>query len=559
MLSYLRRHLPSTDGGKAYDLAALLLFAALIIIALATFEHYAISNDEEVQHRYGELILRYYESGFADQSAFHFKNLYLYGGLFDIVAVELARLLPYDVGDIRHVLCVLIGIAGVGATYATARLVAGSRAGLIAALALASCGAWYGAMFNHTKDIPFAAAMMGATYFLLRIGRALPQPRVRHVLGFALMLGAALGLRVTALIMIGYAGLFVLAHVPWPFGGRDRLAQSARFSLRAALVFLPAFAIAYLLMIAAWPWAAQHPLNPLRALSDFSQFKYEIRTLLFGHVYTMADVPRWYVPAYLLIKLSLPILIGAALALIFTARPLAGSNFDRRRRVETGFIAFTAAFPVVCHVVAHGPAFTGLRHFMFVVPPLAVLAGVGISALIDMLAVRRMAYAVAAAMLLAVGLGSDAVTLLRLHPYEYLYYNELVGGLQGAVRRNETDYWVNIMPEAVDKLQAYIDKRQRGFAPVPWRRYSVGVCGERYSFESEATPRLQWTPDWTKAEFFIAPTHLDCDGAANGKVVAEIRRMGVLIGVVKDRGDLLPKALATISSPGSQPIAVSRR
>jgi len=26
-------------------------------------------------------------------------------------------------------------------------------------------------MFNHTKDIPFAAAMMGATYFLLRGAR----------------------------------------------------------------------------------------------------------------------------------------------------------------------------------------------------------------------------------------------------------------------------------------------------------------------------------------------------------------------------------------------------
>ena len=35
-------------------------------------------------------------------------------------------------------------------------------------------------MFNHTKDIPFAAAMMAATYPLLRIGRELPQPRWRH-------------------------------------------------------------------------------------------------------------------------------------------------------------------------------------------------------------------------------------------------------------------------------------------------------------------------------------------------------------------------------------------
>jgi hypothetical protein len=544
MLKLFRRHLPSvTDGGRAYDAAAILLLLGLAAIALLTFEHYAISNDEEVQHRYGELILSYYTSGFADQSAFHFKNLYLYGGLFDVTAVLLGRVLPFDLVDIRHVLCALIGIAGIGATWATARLIAGQRAALVAAIALASCGAWYGAMFNHTKDIPFAAAMMGATYFLIRIGRDLPSPRAPHLLGFALTLGAALGMRVSGLLLIGYAGVVVLARTPFPLPGR--FGEIARFWLRCALVLVPALALAYVMMIAAWPWAAQSPLNPLRALNDFAQFHYEIRTLLFGHLYTMADVPRWYVPAYLLIKLTVPILIGVVVALAFTAWPdRAITDAGRRRRIETALVAFTAAFPVACHVIAHGPAFTGLRHFLFVVPPLCVLAGIGFDALLNALAARRLAYAAAAALALAIGLGSDAVTLVRLHPYEYLFYNDLVGGLEGAARRNETDYWVNIMPEAVDKLESFIDKTQAGYIAVPWRRYTVAVCGERFSFENEADSRLQWTSDWTKAEFFIAPTHLDCDGAAAGKVIATIERLGVPIGVVKDRRALLPRSVA---------------
>ena len=253
MLKLVRRNLPSRmDGSKAFDAAAILLLLGLAAIVLLTFEQYAISNDEEVQHRYGELILSYYTSGFADQSALNFKNLYLYGGLFDVSAVLLGRVLPFDLIDIRHVLCGLIGVAGIGATWATARLIAGPRAAFIAAIALATCGAWYGAMFNHTKDIPFAAAMMGATYFLLLIGRALPRPRLLHVLGFALTLGAALGIRVGGLMLIGYAGIVVLAHTPF-----RRAAETARFWLRSALVLLPALVVAYLIMIAAWPWAAQ--------------------------------------------------------------------------------------------------------------------------------------------------------------------------------------------------------------------------------------------------------------------------------------------------------------
>src|SRR6185312_11417492 len=155
----------------------------------ATFGSYAISNDEAVQQRYGELIGAYYRSDFSNQALFHYINLYLYGGLFDVAAVFAQHALPFlNPYDVRHILCALIGIAGIGATWATARFVGGPRAGALAAVALAVCGSWYGGMFNHTKDIPFAAAMMGATYFLIRAARDLPHPRRRDVLFFGLLL-----------------------------------------------------------------------------------------------------------------------------------------------------------------------------------------------------------------------------------------------------------------------------------------------------------------------------------------------------------------------------------
>src|SRR6202035_3615186 len=124
----------------AFDLAAVLMMAALLALVLATFREYAVSNDEGVQHHYGELIIAYYQSGLADKSVFDFQNLYLYGGLFDIIAVLLAHFLPFDPYDIRHVMSALAGIGGVAATFATARMIAGPRAGLLAALALTLCG-----------------------------------------------------------------------------------------------------------------------------------------------------------------------------------------------------------------------------------------------------------------------------------------------------------------------------------------------------------------------------------------------------------------------------------
>jgi hypothetical protein len=529
----LRARISTLSG---YDLAVIAMLVGLVVLVLATYGSYAISNDEEVQQHYGELIIAYYLSGFTDQALFHYVNLYLYGGLFDILAVLTQRALPFvEPYAIRHLLSALTGIGGIAAAFATARLVAGPRAGAIAALALAVCGPWYGSMFNHTKDIPFAAAMMGATYFLLRAARSLPRPRRRDVIGFGLLLGAALGIRVLGLLLVGYAGLMILTLAIGLHAAsmRDRV----NFFSLSAIALTPAFLLGYVIMIAAWPWSALAPLNPLRGLIDFGEFNYQIRTLLAGHIYLMNDVPRWYEPTYLLIKLPPVILIGAALALFFVLRPGRATRAAPALRRETALLAFIAAFPVICEVIDKGPAFSGLRHFLFVIPALAALAGIGLDGLLTQVAARQHLIAGIVATAIVAAFAWTTVVLVRLHPYEYLYFNGLVGGLDGASRRYDTDYWVNIMPEAVRDLEAYVAKLgPNGGGP---QRYTVGVCGERLPFEKLANARLQWTGDWQNADFFIAPTHMNCDRALNGKVIATISRVGTLIGVVKDRRALL--------------------
>jgi hypothetical protein len=513
-----------------FDLAAWIAITAVLVLALHTFRDYAISNDEEVQHQYGQYIVSYYTSGLVDHSLFHFKNLYLYGGLFDVIAVELGWLLPYDVFQIRHVLCALFGVGGMVAAWATARLIAGPRAGTLAVLALAVCGPWYGSMFNHTKDIPFAAAMMGAIYFLLRAARNLPRPRLADSLGFGLLLGAALGQRAMGLLLGFYALVIILWHAPRPLLSADHV----RFAGRSMIGFMPGFALGYLVMIAAWPWAATGLLNPIRAIYAFSQFDYPVKTLLAGDIYLMGEVPRLYTPVYLAVKLPLVMLVGSALAIglsmvLVRARTALG---QAPRTCEARFIAFAAFFPVLCQVIGHGPAFSGIRHFIFIVPPLAVLAGLGFDRLLALLETRRQAVAAAALVVVGAWFAYTGSTLVRLHPYEYLFFNPLVGGLSGAAQRYDTDYWVNIMHEAVGDLENFLDREGAGA-----RTYHVAVCGERLSFDKEAARRhrLTWATDKDPVDFFIAPTHLGCDRAMDGKVIVTIKRLGALIGVVKDR------------------------
>ncbi len=541
-MARVRRRLMRADR---YDLAAVVLLGALVLLVAFTFGDYAISNDEEVQQRYAEFIIAYYQSGFVDQALFHFRNLYLYGGLFDLVAVGFEKVLPLDPYDVRHLLSALTGVGGIAAVWATARAIGGSRAGLLAAAAIALCGTWYGAMFNHTKDIPFAAAVMGATYLLVLIGRELPRPRWRLVVAFGVLCGCALGIRVLGMFLIAYASFVVAVYAPIGRGALWRPALA--FAGRSALPLAAAFVLAYVIMIAAWPWAVVAPLNPLRALFEFTDFHYKIQTVLDGRVYYMSDVPRSYVPTYVAIKLTLVLLIGAALSLVLVGLPqraLPAANARQPAshtwRRETALIAFAAFFPLICDVVVRGPAFSGMRHFLFTVPPIAVLAGLGIDGMLSRLRVLGRPAAALGLALVLLDLGWSATTLYRLHPDEYLFFNPLVGGLQGASRRYDTDYWVNIMPEAVGDLEHFLDQTEGPFGKsAPRHHYLVAVCGEQLPFEKEADARLAWTRDLRHAEFFIAPTNNNCDRALDGKIVANIERLGVVIGVVKDRRALI--------------------
>jgi hypothetical protein len=316
---------------------------------------------------------------------------------------------------------------------------------------------------------------------------------------------------------------------------------------------LPALMLGYVIMILAWPWAALAPLNPIRGLLAFSEFHYEIRTVLAGRVYEMANVPRLYVPIYFLIRVPLLILIGVALAMLSVLLPRRAARFRQLQGRDIALVSLTAIFPLTCQVICRGPAFTGLRHFLFVLPALATLAGIGLDAVLSALAARNRVVASGGLVIVTACFLWDAATLARLHPYEYLFYNPVVGGLEGASRRYDLDYWFSSMPEALNQLEAYLRRTAAVDANWPAQVYSVAVCGERLSFEKNVTlPQLHFDfkPQWDQSEFFIAPTHMNCDSNLDGKIIGTVERVGVVIAYVKDRRALTrPVATAAANVP----------
>jgi hypothetical protein len=515
-----------------YDRFVWPLLAALAIAVCLTFRDYGISNDEEVQSVYGRLLLSFYKSGFTDWSAFNYKNLFLYGGLFDLVAALIDPLMPFSAYEERHLLSGLIGVIGIAGTWRLTRYLGGPRAGALAAIMLASTAVWFGSMFNHTKDVPFAAAMVWWLYYTCRFVDELPRPRWSIVALLGLTAGLAFGLRVMAALGVVYivagiaAYLLVIAReVP-----RRALAADARSIL---LRLLPAGLLGYALMALFWPWAVLSPLNPFKALTEFQHFTFEIDDILAGVKCKMYAPPAHYLPAYLAIKLPEFLAFGlAALGIGAWAERRQLIAADRRAQVRVGLVLAAAFLPIIYNVISRPPIYNGLRHYLFVVPPLTVLAAIGCDRLIarvgDQTIARRGAFAAIGALI-----GWSAISTATLHPHQYVFYNAFVGGLPGANDRYVMDYWANTTRELALALNDLVtaENKRRGVK----RAYSVALCTESIAAEAYLAPTLYITKDWWRADFFIAPTHMGCDELLDGEVAYEVARDGVTLGVLKDR------------------------
>jgi hypothetical protein len=138
----------------------------------------------------------------------------------------------------------------------------------------------------------------------------------------------------------------------------------------------------------------------------------------------------------------------------------------------------TAAFlPILLAIVLRPEMYNGIRHFVFVTPTIAVLGGLGAAWLIDRFFTVVHSPALAGLLLFPVSavLGLQVTEMVRLHPYEYTYFNRLAGGIRGADRKFMLDYWGLSFKEAAMELRAWLAARNE--KPPDGIQWKVAVCG----------------------------------------------------------------------------------
>lgn len=366
-----------------------------------------------------------------------------------------------------------------------------------------------------------------------------------------LLIGAGLGLalltKINAVLLIPYWALWLLIF---------------RRKARAWLAFFLGLPVGLAVLIAGWPWIWKDPIGGLLNWIKFFQVHFEIRQWFAGQLYV--NTP-WYLPP-VIVAITTPALL---LLLAAVGALNAGKRSSRSRNNGTQLATDWTGLHLLGLAVVLGYYMLPItklhdqdRLLMPAFVHLAVLAGDGFDALLNRLKQqwykrgRFLLRPALAAFLLFPGI----LGIVRLHPFELSYYNELVGGVRGAARLGmETTYFAStygyflpylnqlppgsrlwVMPNSWDVIYYYqlhglLRSDLVVLRPPGWGSFydSQGVLWEEGGLEKAdyaLIDRRQTTFNNVIPEYAI-----QLEWASSKPVIAHLEREGVVLATLHSR------------------------
>jgi 4-amino-4-deoxy-L-arabinose transferase-like glycosyltransferase len=437
----------------------LILLIVNIVIGLFTFHNYGLSWDEPLFYDYANALGYAYSPQEWFSGNFNLENAYGSSGTdhanrgpaYIIIAhplVSIVESLGIDNASAWHLINFLTFQLGVYLLYRLAKRWMSNSAALASAALFAWQPLLWGHAFINSKDPPFLVFFIGAVCFGFEMIDVLATDAkgfsssktswksLGSVLLAAFFLGIATSIRVLGPLAGAFVGIYALV----------KLEKTALLKLLAIYAVL-----AVLITFITWPYLWTNPLQKfIEAFGFMSDNPTQLQVLFNGQLYRADELPRRYLPVLLSLTLTeftwLLFIIG-----LFAAfwNQIKKKPFAEKTSLITSYflLLFWFLIPFAYVILRKPPMYDGYRHFLFMLPPIFIFTGFAFEKIFETIK-THWATSVIIFILLAPGI----YNLIQLHPYEYAYYNSFTGGISGAFRTYETDYWLTCYKDAVEQF-----------------------------------------------------------------------------------------------------------
>jgi 4-amino-4-deoxy-L-arabinose transferase-like glycosyltransferase len=498
---------------------ALILFSFLIIIGFTLAPDFGISWDEYDNAVYGQQALRTYLT--LDPPEEWHSNLESKGPFFiaitEAFSKTISTLLP-NWGQYagRHLAYYLSFILAVFSFYGLAGKLAGRNGALTATILFATQPLLFGHAFINPKDIPFMAFFLLTMWVgVLSIEKLSGNQKNSWLkLGLILVAGIILGLTVSIRIFGAFAGLLITL---W---GLIQLGK------RCISYMVGFWSIAALTMFASWPYLWSSPVTHLaESLKVMLDFPWDNLVLYRGLLYPVVELPWHFLPFITVIQLTETLLILGVIGGLWGIYLLVGRRRHRDSRLYFLLILWIV-IPYSYSMASGSTVYDNSRQFLFALPPIALVTAPIIDAIFRHIKQKWALIIVLAAILMPGLLG-----IVQLHPYEYIYFNSIVGGVKGAFRTYELDYWATSYREAMELTNDIAPTGAVVEVQGPWQAAAQFSRLDITVIKSGA----EIPPDLGSSRYFIVSTRLNADQTSftDATIVASVEIENATLAVVK--------------------------
>ena len=427
--------------------------ALLLIIMLLSSMDAGISCDEILHYEHSVAVRKYFSSGGDDRSSLDtpISNLKYYGQSYDNLITILAGW--FDIEDVyrfRHAMSSFAAWLAIVISALFAIWLKNYLAGIIVIVLFAISPTFLGHAQNNLKDIPFAAAYVAGIFFTLKFLYTESKIPVQNIVLLILSYAFCISIRAGGLILICYLVFFFPVYYLYKYI-HDNEIHSGEI-IRKLILSLIIIISAYLLSIVLWPYALQNPLrNVLDSYRVMAHFPATFREIFEGKVEWSDFMPWYYLIKYMGITIPLIVFSGLILFLILIKKII-----NSQKLLQYSILCFTVLFPVLFVLIQKSNLYSSWRQFLFVYPGIIILSASGFAMLFETFRNKYLSWA--AALIFMLLLIHPLKFMIRNHPYEYIYFNEITGGLKGAYAKFETDYYYVSHTEASEWLIDYLEK-----------------------------------------------------------------------------------------------------
>jgi len=454
----------------------LITFLIVILIVIGFYLHndYGISIDEESTRHHGLVSLNYiikilnnyfYLNLNVLENITELKNYELreYGVIFELFAAiceKIFFLKEYDdIFYFRHLLNHFIFLIGICFFYKILfKAYNNVYLAIIGSGILYSTPRIFAQSFYNSKDIIFLSVFIVCTYFAYNFFRKKNFNNI-FLIGFFIAL-------LTCVRSIGF--YFYLIIIFFLF--LEFLDNKIKLNNFVKITFYLTF-IYFLSVYSLWPFLWENPINNfIYAIKSFSSYGWGGKVLYLGDFHSAKHLPWHYMPVWIFATISIPLSILIFLALIFTtfrfSKRLSNINFNMWNNQLEFFSLFVFTLivaPIILIITNSSTLYNGWRHVYFIFPPLVILA-ISFICYTKIIFNKKKFLLKTLNIFLFIILLNNITNIIRLHPYEYVYFNFLFE--KDANKNFEIDYWGLSNRDALIKLP--INK---------YEKINVGVLG----------------------------------------------------------------------------------